>query len=277
MVNWFFQRPLLLLVVLGGLIFSLHALVSGNREGRDIHLDAAAVTAMISSWQQQFGRSPNEEELTRLIDNWIREEMLYREALHLHLDRDDIIIRRRLTQKLGFFMQQLDGKPDEDDVRDFYRTEHTRYQQPETYDFSQLFFSDEHRDQQQRIERARQRLRLGEEVLEADIFMLNRDYARQSRPQIERLFGAAFAEVLVGLPLAEWVGPIRSGYGQHLVVLRGRIDATQITYEAARPQVLKDYSARQRERKLENYTASLRADYRVVVEPPYDRLMGEGN
>jgi hypothetical protein len=179
---------------------------------------------------KQRQRRPTEEELRGLIDARVQEEVLYREALLMGLDRDDTIVKRRLAQKFEFLTEDLSGAASPTDAQlAAYFTEHgERYQIPSRISFVHVYFSTAKRGQRaaQDAKKDLARLRNGasaatiEEM--GDMFLL--DYAhKEVRPtDVENVFGKSFTEEVLKLPEREWQGPIMSGYGIHLVNIRER-------------------------------------------------------
>ena len=101
------KEPLLHFLVVGGLLFAAHAWL--HRGGGDaphvVHLTAAEVNWLKEMWARQWQRPPNEQELRGLVTDYVKEGLLAREARALGLDENDTIVRRRLAQKLAFFVQ----------------------------------------------------------------------------------------------------------------------------------------------------------------------------
>ena len=93
------RDPLLHFVLLGAGLFALYRLVAGEDIGpSEIVVTARTVESLADNWQRTWQRPPTQAELDRLVDDYVREEVLYREALAMGLDRDDTIVRRRLRQ-----------------------------------------------------------------------------------------------------------------------------------------------------------------------------------
>ena len=105
----FLREPLAHFFVLGAGIFLLAALVGESDESRpdQIVVSAGQIDRLVETWQRTWQRPPTQAELEGLVEDHIREEILYREAIAMGLDRDDTIIRRRLRQKMEFLPQDL--------------------------------------------------------------------------------------------------------------------------------------------------------------------------
>ncbi|MCY3792981.1 MAG: peptidyl-prolyl cis-trans isomerase, partial [Gammaproteobacteria bacterium] len=101
MKNWL-KDPLIAFLGLGAALFAAAILLEGDATDRVINVDAAEMNRLTQQWNAQMGRQPTAEEMEGLIESFIQEEIYFREALRLSLDQGDIIVRRRLVQKLNF-------------------------------------------------------------------------------------------------------------------------------------------------------------------------------
>ena len=100
------------------------------------------IQALIKNWNEQVGRAPREEDIRGIIDQLIEEEILYREAVKLGLDKNDIIVKRRLAQKLMFLRDSIESvAPDIESLNTFYENNKEKYLIEELYTFSQIYFS----------------------------------------------------------------------------------------------------------------------------------------
>ena len=269
MPRWL-RDPLVVFVLLGIGVFALDGWLAGSEAARPvIEITPDQVDRLRARWLAQWGREPTEPELQTLVDEAIDEEILYREAQRLGLDRDDAIVRRRLAQKLTFILEDAGdtGPPSETEVEEYYARHAERYRRPGRTTFDHVFLSADRRtdpagDATVVLGQVRARddgdwRRLG------DPFMLARSYAERTDLEIAGLFGEAFADTLSRLPEGDWNGPVKSTYGMHLVRVNGRTASRAPALAEVRDRVLADLREdRRRERSLAAYQA-LRDDYEV--------------
>jgi len=264
------RDPLTVFVVLGALVFAVDAMV-GEDDPR-IVIDDATLARLADQWRAQAGREPTPEEIEALVGDHVREEILYREALRMGLDRDDVIVRRRLAQKLAFLSEDLTvpDEPAEDALGAYYASHRDRYRLPDRMSFSHVYFSAERRGADAARADAKAELStLGEPPPDAwrtlgDPFILSRSYAERTVQEVQDLFGREFAETLAGLDtLAEWQGPVASAYGSHLVRIEARIPARDLALDEARDRVRDDYLVDARKSANEAFYRALRERYRV--------------
>ena len=224
--------------------------------------------------------SMSDENRQRLIDDYSRGEVLFREAMALQLDRDDQIIRRRLIQKMEYIAQGFYDEiapPSEQQLREYYRQNQEDYRRPAEATFTHVFIGFDRRDpvtagqivsellttlRQQRVP-FEQSGRFGER------FLYNRNYAERSDSEIIGHFGDAFAQQLFALPsIDDWQGPIRSDYGYHLVRVKKRSVSTIPPFEQVVGAVLGDTQRQQQRQVKRDSIAAMMSQYRVVVREP---------
>ncbi len=258
---------------LGALLFLLFGMVTDDdaRADRDaIVIDANLIAALTSRFEGVWQRPPTAAEREGLIDTWVREEVLYREALTLGLDRNDPVVRRRIAQKMEFMLDIDRRLPTEEELRDWLATHPDRYREPPGYAFEQIYFAVEKHgsDLNEILQQKLAALVSGDTSITGDPTLLPERLELTSAPQIERTFGPEFVAGLSSLTNGQWSGPVRSGYGLHLV----RILASEPGYLPAlaevRAAVERDVLQARTERERERFYQTLRDRYDVRIELP---------
>ena len=272
------REPLLIFLVLGALLFGLHTLINDQPPEPDTAMRIQVTTANIdqlrAGWQRKMGRPPQPEELQGLIDGFIREEVLVREAQALGLDRDDTIVSRRLAQKMDFLAEDLAllNEPTEADVSDYFEQHPDLYRLPPRISFAHIYFSPDRRSDaaQPDAERTLNQLVIADQPpLRApelgDPFMLESGYSLRSPQEVSQLFGQSFADALFDLAPATWQGTVVSSYGLHLVRVQERVEGRLPEPAEVREQVHQDLVVeRRREAKARSY-AVLRDHYEIEL------------
>jgi peptidyl-prolyl cis-trans isomerase C len=273
------REPLFHFLLLGALLFGLHALVKDPRvqstNGKQIEVSASDIQMLRERWIKQWGQPPSEAQLRGLIKDLIREEILYREALALGLDRNDTIIRRWLAQKMEFLSQDMTVPTDPTDAElaRYFEEHRDTYWTPARVSFSHIYFS---KDLHGAATADNARRILAELRSEADPpshapergdrFMLQHDYPARSQQEMIELFGRAFAAALFELDPGVWQGPVESSYGLHLVRVSERIQPRLSDLSEVRDQVRQDVLDAQRHEANEAFYVNLRRRYEVVVD-----------
>jgi len=232
---------------------------------------------MQTSWQKRWNRSPTPEELDGLIQQYIRETVLYREALTMGLNKHDQVIRRRLAQKLEFLAKDLVAltPPTDEELVAYFDAHQDRYQEPALYTFTQVYFDPDKRgdttlDDAEAVKAAL--TARGDAIEDAgalgDVFMLQDYYPEKNPLEIQKLFGSGFTGSLMDLAPGQWHGPVLSGYGTHLVYVSSIRESSPPVFAEVREQVVQDWTSEKSEELNEQFYASLRDSYTIVIEEP---------
>jgi hypothetical protein len=273
------REPLVHFLVLGAAIYGLAALFGGSPEEapdeRTIRITAGQIAWLEGSWEKRWNRLPTPAERAGLIKEFVRETVLYREALAMGLDRDDTIVRRRLAQKLEFLSQDLLAPPvpEDEELRAWFEANAERYREPALLTFTHVFVDPDRREDRTLADadailaelRALPSPGEGGDAL-GDPFMLQRYYPERSEPEVAKLFGREFARELAGLSVGQWHGPVLSGYGVHLVYVHHREEARNPELAAVRDRVAQDWLDERREELNQEFYAGLLARYTVIVD-----------
>lgn len=262
-------------LVAGTLLFVLYGYLGDKAEINEarITVTSAQIERLKEAWKKQWRRPPTKQELQNLIETFIEEEVLYREALAMGLETDDTIIRRRLAQKMRFLIQDIadQAQPREDELTVFYEANREQYRLPARVSFTHVYFSPDRRgavvvkDAQDELEKLKAR---GAERApdRGDPFMLHHDYVEISRPEAARLFGKTFADDLFGLKPGPWQGPIRSGYGVHIVRVLDSVPSRLPDFAEVEERVRQAYMDTQRRKINEAAIRELKARYGIAVD-----------
>src|SRR6185369_7662090 len=220
------KDPLVHFLLIGAALFGASAwrgeVIRAGRERITITAEQVAKARDTAALAQ--GRELSPEELNDLVESLVREEVLYREALTLGLDKNDDEVRRRLVEKMNYLTQDLaDPGSSPDESRAFYAASPELFTVPPLVSFDQVFFSPSERGDKLEADAAAglAALRAGKSPDQVgDHTPLRAAYDAAPRDQVRVLFGDAMAEALFTAPPGDWAGPYRSDFGLHLVRLR---------------------------------------------------------
>jgi len=278
------REPLLHFVVIGAALFGVYAYAHRGRGGiepsREIVLSVEDVQQMDTYFESQWHRPPTAGELQAMVEDKVREEVLYREALAMGLDRDDEIVKRRMAQKMEFLAEDVAAahEPTTAELKKWFAENSRRFALPSRYSFRHLYFSPDKRGTHARedAQRALARIAGQPENSElagslADRFMFQDYYADRTAEALAKELGTSFVVALEKVKPGSWQGPIESGYGWHLVyvdiVIPGRIPA----FEEAEPDIKTAWLSDQKEQAWRKAYADMRAKYTVLVPGPGPR------
>jgi len=268
------REPLLHFLLIGALFFAFYSWLASRDSGLDqqrVVVDEAALVSFMQFRAKQFDPPRFAAELAAmaapqrqaLIADYVREEVLYREALKLGMDREDYIIRRRMVQKLEFItrgLSEFEATPSAEQVEAFYRQYGDDYQQPAEVTLTHLFFDRERRsdaraDAQAELAAVRaESLEFAAALGRGDHFPFHKNYVDKGRQVIASHFGsAAAAELFDGLaaatlPQNSWFGPLESAYGWHLVLVANYRPARLPNFAEVAERVALDYRRSEEDR-----------------------------
>lgn len=280
------REPLLHFFLIGSIFFVVYYQTRDDEDVQD--LEGTLVVRMDdferlrTLWTERWKRPPASSELRGIVDDFVREEVLYREALELGLDENDVIVRRRLAQKITFLTQDLAAQlePGEEELRDWFAKNLVLYAEEPLLSFTHIYFNEEERgslaesEAESLLDEFSQSNIIPDRAPErGDRFMLRYDYQDVTPFEIRREFGNAFGDAVIDLTPGTWHGPIRSGYGVHLVRLIRRTDAQGPTFEEVRDRVEGDWLYEQSKRVDQAYIEALRKKYNVVLDDEVRALL----
>jgi hypothetical protein len=267
------REPLLHFFLVGAGLFALFAWLRGPivATPERIHVDAARIEQLALGFRRTWQRPPAQDELDGLVAEFVREEILYREALAIGLDRDDTIVRRRMRQKLEFLSEDVAAVEDPDDATlSRYLAQHAdAYRVEPLVALRQIFFSPDRRGDAASLDAQAALARLGADPAAdetGDASLLPQRLPPTTLSGISRVFGDAFAEQIGELTAGSWAGPIESSFGLHLVFIETREAGRAPSLDEVRQAVRNDWQAAQRSEANEVFYQRLRERYEVTIE-----------
>ena len=233
-----------------------------------IEVSAAHIRYLNDRFEQRMMRAPTSEETEKMVEQHVRDEIYYREAVRMGLGSDDPLIRRRMRQKLNFILLDTAAliAPDKEQLQQYMQQHAERYMTPARVSFQQVYLGEA--DETSYAELIKQ-LESGEFQLPASPGLMLQDHY-QSIPTevIERRFGAKFAEMLVMQPIASWQAPLYSGFGAHAVRLEHYEPAALPELDDQYDAVLQDWLTDRTASMQEQIYQDLSNNYQVVIEFP---------
>src|SRR5208283_1997597 len=244
------REPLLHFLLLGLVLFAAYASTRRGRVGvessRQIALTLDDLRTTEAYFESQWHRQPTPQEFQAMVEDKIREEVLYREGLAMGLDKDDTIVKRRMAQKMQFLAEDVASahEPSTAELKAWFDKNSQKFALPSRYSFRHLYFSPDKRGKNAQEDAGQTLAKIAGQAEDsklaaalADPFMFQDYYGDRTPEAIAKEFGPQFAVALEKLKPGSWQGPVESGYGWHLVyvdtVITGRIPA----FEEIEPDV----------------------------------------
>jgi hypothetical protein len=282
----FLKEPLLHFLFAGAVLFVMYGWFNdgtevGIKDERVVRITAGQVEWLKQTWAGQWGRPPNEGELQEIVAGYLKEELLAREARELNLDENDIVVRRRLAQKMDFMVQDTTqvAEPSEEELRRLYESHPERFQTPARITFTHVFFNRDRRGARAEADA----LATLEQLLPpatgsapdfGDRFLSQYDFYEIEELAIAGVFGPEFVRQVFSVEPGGWKGPIESGYGLHLVHVTRKEPARLPDFETVKSDVLTLWRQQRELEAQERYFSALLEKYDVVVDESVKSLVG---
>lgn len=278
MVMRILREPLVQFLLVGLALFGAWNIVGPAHAARDnanrIVITEDDLKQIAIVWVSQGRPPPTPQQMQALVETRVREEVLYREALALGLDKDDAIVRRQLARKMEFVAEDLSKltEPTPGELRAWYEKNKQRFALPPRATFRQVYFSPDRRGARAAADAAAALAQLAGKPIDApvaagDPLMLQSFYGDRSLEVVAKEFGPPFARALAGIAPGAWAGPVESGYGWHLVFVDAMTHRQVPEFEAIEPEVKTAWVEDNRERTRTRLYDSMRARYEVVLPP----------
>jgi parvulin-like peptidyl-prolyl isomerase len=272
------REPLLHFLLLGALLFAVDAWRRPPERvgaGGEIVVTEARVRTLAQNFARTWQRPPTREELDGLVESYVREEVMVREALALGLDRDDAIIRKRLQQKVEFVSDQAAAlaAPSDAELEAYLAKNADAFRREPRVTFVQVYLDPARRGAALQADAERLRERLAAKSIDIrkagdSLMLLQSRYDNAPQGEVARLFGTEFAEQLVKQQPGAWAGPLLSGYGAHLVLVETITPGGTPTLDEVRPLVEREWTNAKRRELAQEWYASLRSKYKVNIQMP---------
>ena len=271
------REPLLHFLVLGAALFGLFNMIDRKdaKTPRQILVSTSRVATLADGFARTWRRRPTEQELQGLVEDYIRDEVFYREGRAAGLDRDDFVIRRRVRQKMEFLAEDMAAaEPSDEQLAAHLASDPERFRSEDRLTFHQVFLSANRRgstldaDAKQIADTLARTTTPLDTPMIGDPFLLGEEFRDLSQSDVARTFGEGFAKQLSAAEPGRWQGPIPSSFGVHFVLVDERAKASLPPLDSVRAAVKREWlNARRLEAEQKLYR-TLRDRYQIVVETP---------
>ena len=281
------REPLLHFLLIGAVLFFVFGQVGDPVEvDNRIVVSQADLDILANDWLRRTGRPPSPQQVEQQLRQYIREQVLSREAVNLGLDRDDVIIRRRLAQKMQFLFDDLGQVPDptEAELIAFMSQHVERFTLPGTLSFRHIFLDPDSRGEaiQEQAQQMLSRLQESSAAVDTselgDQTLLPDQLGNETRQQVSNLFGDQFAERVYALPVNRWSGPVISGYGLHLVYVHARTAPRVQPLAEVRESVIRQWRTAKQQELNGLFYQGIQQRYEIILDDDISQelVMGTG-
>lgn len=242
-----------------------------GKQGQTITVSAAEIDRLSALWANTAGRLPTGEDKRQIIDQFVQQEVLVREAERLGLGDEDTIIQRRLAQKMDFLVsgESKAANPTDAILKKWFEQNRDQFAAPERRSFVHIYLSPEkHGGAIETV--AASTLRAvqsgtGWKSL-GDPFIQKRSYAALPESEVTRLFGPDFAGAIFKLDAGQWSPPIGSAFGLHLVRIETIDSAAEANFEPIKAEIAAAWQENQSSKAKQEALQELVSGYDVVIE-----------
>ena len=278
MSKWL-REPLIHFLLLGAIIFAVYSQVAGRGSAPgEIFISRGQQENLLNTFGRTWQRPPTPEEYQGLLRDYVRQEIAFRESQAMGLDQDDIVIRRRLRQKLELLAEDVAAlaAPTDADLQGYLDSHVNDFAIEPRLTLRQVYFSrdrrgaDAERDALQLLQRIATDGPDGEFEQFGDPLPLPAELRDVRESEVARLFGSEFTSGLQGLETGRWAGPVESGFGLHLVFIEARVAGRVATLEEVRDAVQREWLSERRRAAVDGMYDRLARNYTIEIEPLID-------
>jgi peptidyl-prolyl cis-trans isomerase C len=265
----------LLGLLLAALFFlSLGPPVAESDRTRVVITDAD-VAHVRAKWMRTWNRPPTSEELQGALHRYVREEILYREALAMGLDRGDPTVKLALVRKLSMMASGVADQREisDEEIAAYFALRKERYRIPQRTSLRQVFVNRDQRGEaaedhaREVLATLREREPQPQELSDfGDPLMLDQSFQDATDQDLARTFGGPFVDAVSALPPGEWQGPVESGYGLHLVQVIDREASRIPEWQQVRERILEDMRYEARRAAEDQFFQEVASGYRVSYD-----------
>ena len=272
------REPLLHFLLIGALLFGIYSWMNRGRMGvepsKQIVVSMDDLRTMEAYFESQWKRPPTPQEFQAMVEDKVREEVLYREGLAMGLDKDDTIVKRRMAQKVQFLSEDVAAahEPSTAELKAWFDKNTDKFALPGRYSFRHIYFSPDKRGKNAQADAAQALAKIVGQPEDSkvaasmgDNFMFQDYYGDRAPSAIAKEFGPQFAVSLEKLKPGSWQGPVESGYGWHLVFVDTVIPGRVPTFEEMEPDIKTAWLAEQKATAWQKAYAEMRGKYSVML------------
>jgi hypothetical protein len=253
-----------------------------REDGGRVAFTEADLAQVRAAFQRTWSRPPTAVELRNAFGRYVREEVLYREALERGLDRNDPVVKMSLVRKITMLgtAQAESEEPSDAELKAYFELRSERYRIPASFNLMQVYLNpDKHGEQIARhaaelLSVLREKDPQPDELVElGDRIMLPNVVEDMSGEQLAGTFGPSFRDAVISLAVGRWEGPVESGFGQHLVKITHREESRIPDWAEVRHRIATDLQYEGRSAAEDQLYAEILPRYQIVYSEGLSELL----
>lgn len=258
MMNKFFRDPLVLFLLCGGGVFALYYSLE-DTSASVVELNEVNRNVFAEQFELLTGREASSEDIQKIEQDYIEEEVLFREAVDAGMHLSDPEVRSKLVEEMRYQVTGALPEPEETDLVSYYLEYIDRYYIEPTFSFQHVYFEQLPQQSAELLEKLAQ----GEEV-EGDEFWRGRNMPNYGVSMIRGMFGKAFLDDLGSREQRQWYGPVESLLGWHYVIITHTSERQPLSFDQAKMQVTNDYTVDVLQQSVDAYIKTLGDKYHII-------------
>lgn len=263
------REPLLHFLLIGTALFFIYAQMNDStiEDDKYIHITNADIERVFQNWTNSRGRTPSDIEKQKEIDNLVKEEILVREAIARGLNRDDSLIRRHLVKKMSYIFDDntLIPEPTDEQLQNYLSKNNSKFLEPATISFNQIVFTQNSSSASDIDKKANNFLQRLKNSSSSKISTVG-DLVDLSKKGISNTLGEEFSTQVFDMPIKNWVGPVKSNYGLHLIYIHSRTQEQTPKLSKIKKEVAKEWQSEQRKRANDIFYKNLSKQYSIMID-----------
>ena len=263
------KEPFFLFLILGVVFYLAYTSATNffERKNRTITVNKTQISLLQESFTKTWNRPPREEELKGQIDYLVMDEIFFKEAVALGLDKTDPAVKRRLRQIMELMLDEYAPiYPTENQLRKYLNENPDKFKKDPIISFRHLYFPYEEKDEADRFLSALKKDSSYEKNYKGDLLMIPSEFESESSREITRFLGNDFSNNVFSSENENWFGPVQSAYGFHLVkvnqIIKGEVPDLNEIWDLVESEWTVD---RKKEMKEQQYKM-LKEQYEVNIE-----------
>lgn len=273
------KKPSTRILIFGSLLGLISIILLGPKlpatEDRKVIVGDAEFTFLLAQWEKTWQRPPTLQELEGIVESYVRDEIMYQEAINEGLDEENGMVRRALISQMDLLgaSQGSEEKPSKADVEAYYSLRQEKFLQPDQVSFYQIYFSQSSQDplSEEKAKSLTQDLNVNSVDPESAkgkgvVTMLPFETGLSDLSRIDNTFGQGFGETLNALPVEQWSGPVESSFGWHAIFISEKASGGPIPLDQIYDEVLRELEYEEKEAATEQFYTDLLQRYEVVYQ-----------
>lgn len=263
------KTPILLSLLLGVFMYILYTYTTDytDRKNKQIFINKAQVDLLEETFRKTWNRNPTEYELKAQVENLILDEVFFKEAVAMGLDKTDPAVKRRLRQIMELMLDDFATiYPTENQLRKYLSEDPEKFREDPRISFRHLYFPLEEKEEAINLLPKIQKSNTVHKNYNGGLLLIPSEFEDETKREIERLLGKIFTQKLFELELGKWQGPVQSAYGWHLVKVSQRIDGIVPDLNTIWDIVEREWLVERKKKIKEEQYKFLKAQYEVTIE-----------